>query len=153
VIILFCGIPGSGKSTVSTLLAERLKALGTVQLVNSDRLRGPIYRNLLKLAAPEQRAADFLILDATFYKREWREQIKAIAQPEKTIVVFLESPLNVALERNRIRDPKISVRAVHIMYHRMERPEDADLVIDTTMINPEAAAERIFEIISKTAQS
>ncbi len=147
-IILFCGIPGSGKTSISTLLAERLKALGTVQIVNSDNLRGPIYRKLLKLVLPEQRTTDFLILDATFYKREWRERINALAQPERVMLVFLDCPLDVALERNRVRDPRISVRAVHIMYHRMERPDNADLVIDTTAVTPEDAAADIFETIS-----
>ena len=130
-IILFCGIPGSGKTTISTLLAERLTALGTVQLINSDTLRGPIYRKLLKLARPEERTAEFLVLDATFYRQEWREQVRQIAAPEKVIVVFLECPINAALERNRAREPKISVKAVHIMFHRMQRPEHPDVLIDT----------------------
>jgi adenylylsulfate kinase-like enzyme len=149
VIILFCGIPGSGKTTISALLAERLRALGTVQVVNSDKLSGPIYRKLLKLVAPQERTTDFLILDATFYKREWREQVKAMAQPERVIMVYLDCRLNVALERNRAREPKLSVRAVHIMFHRMERPENADLVIDTTALSPEDAAAKILEIIGE----
>ena len=115
-IILFCGIPGCGKSTIAELLAERLSVLGRIQLVVSDKLRPPVYKSLFRTLAASEKRADFVILDATFYKREWRQQVRALAPSEKVITVYVECPLSTALERNRTRQANISEKAIGIIF-------------------------------------
>lgn len=151
-IILFCGIPGSGKTTIATLLAERLSGPGNVQVLSSDKLRAPVYKKILKAIAPENRTADLLVLDATFFKRELRRQVKALAGAERVVTVYLDCPLQVALERNRARQPNISEKAVHIVFHRMEPPNSPTIKIDTAITAPVEAAAKIFELI-KTQMS
>ena len=147
-IILFCGIPGSGKSTIAEILAKRLAALGPVEMFSSDKLRGPVYEKFFKILAQDRQRADFVIFDATFYKKEWREQISALAQ-SAVVTVYLNCPLEIALERNKERQPRISEKAVHIMFHRMEPPEKPDIGIDSATMTAADAAEKIFEFVKK----
>jgi adenylylsulfate kinase-like enzyme len=146
-IILFCGIPGSGKTTIAKIVAERLATLGQVQLLSSDELKAPVYRKLFRALAPDEKRAEFLILDATFYKKESRRQVRALARGEKVVTVYLDCSLEVALQRNRTRQPNISERAVHIIFHQMEPPENPSLRIDTATTSAADAAGKIGEFI------
>jgi adenylylsulfate kinase-like enzyme len=147
VIILFCGIPGCGKTTVAELLAERLTVLGQTQLLSSDKLRPPVYKKLFRALATNEKRADFVILDATFYKREWRQQVRALARSEKVITVYLECPLSTALARNRARQANISAKAIHIIFHKFEPLMNPTMKIDTTVTAATQAADQIFEFI------
>jgi adenylylsulfate kinase-like enzyme len=146
-IIMFCGIPGSGKTTIAEILREQLSGLGRVQLLSSDQLRGPVYRKFLKTLAPNRERADFVVFDATFYKKEWRQQLRALAGDDEVITVYLECPLNLALERNRQRRPNVTEKALHIIFHKMERPENPTITIDTAATSAPDAARKIFNFI------
>ncbi|HEU4340114.1 MAG TPA: ATP-binding protein [Candidatus Binatia bacterium] len=148
-IIMFCGIPGSGKTTIAELLAARLGDLGRVQLLSSDKLKAPVYRKMLKTLGPDQKRAEFVILDATFYKKAWREQVEALAHDEKVITVHLECALDIALERNRKRRPNISEKALHVVFHRMEPPDRPTLKIDTANLPASDAAAKIFDHVKE----
>ena len=148
-IVLFCGIPGSGKTTITDILAARLATLGRVKVLSSDRVKPPVYRRMFKMLETERGAEDFLLLDATFYKKDWRERIEVLARGEKVLTVYLDCPRAVALERNRERRSQIAERALHIVYHRMEPPEFPSLKIDTQSTSAEAAAERIFDLMKR----
>jgi adenylylsulfate kinase-like enzyme len=150
-IVLFCGIPGSGKTTVAEALEARASAVGSVQVLSSDKLRSPVYKKIFRALAPERRAAELVILDATFFKKELRHQLKALVFPEKVIIVYLDCPLAVALERNRARLGRIAEKAVYIVYHRMEPPAHPSLTIDTTTLTPAEAAERILQLMTSEA--
>lgn len=151
-IILFCGIPASGKSTIAEILSKRLSDLGQVQVLSSDKLKPPVYWKLFKALAPDQRRADFLILDATFYKQEWRRQVRALAHGERVVTIYLECPLEVVLERNRKRQPNISQKAVHIIFHKMEPPKNPSMRIDTASTTAPDAATQILEFIKAQRQ-
>jgi tRNA uridine 5-carbamoylmethylation protein Kti12 len=151
-IILFCGIPGCGKTTIAKLLAERLTGLGSVQLLSSDDLKSPVYRKLFSALAPERRRANFVILDATFYKKEWRGQVSALANGEELITVYITCPVEIAIQRNRERQPTLAERVVHIMSHRMEPPDNPNLTIDTSSVAAAQAAESIFNFIQAVTE-
>ena len=147
-IILFCGIPGSGKTTIADALARRLSALGGVKVLSSDHLKPPVYRRIFSILGTQRGEEEFLVVDATFYKNDWREKIATIAAGERVVTVYLDCPREVALARNRERRPNIAERALHIVYHRMEPPDAPDLKIDTASVTPESAAERIFNFVT-----
>jgi predicted kinase len=151
-IILFCGIPGCGKTTVAKLLAERLAALGSVQLLSSDELKSPVYRKLFRALAPGQRTGSFIILDATFYRKEWRRQVAEIAGGEQLVTVYVTCPIEIAIQRNRARQPKLSDRVVHIMAHRMEPPDDPTITIDTNTVTGGEAADKLFALVQAMVQ-
>jgi len=146
-VIIFCGIPGSGKSTIAGMLLQRLTAQGRVRVFSSDNTKGPVYRKFIKAVTSTRNGEDFMIFDATFYKKEWRRQIRAAAQDEKVLTVYLHCPLEVALSRNRERRPNISEKAVHIVFHRMEPPKKPSLTIDTATTTADVAAEMILKLV------
>jgi predicted kinase len=146
-IILFCGMPGCGKTTIAKLLAERLAGLGPVQLLSSDDLKSPVYAKIFRALAPQRRSAPFVILDATFYKREWRRQVRALAGNEDVMTVYIHCPIDVAVQRNRARQPRVAERVIHIMRRRMEPPAHPTVAIDTAATTPAEAAEKIFRLI------
>jgi predicted kinase len=146
-IIMLCGIPGSGKSTISEILAENLAALGSVEIVSSDRLKSPVYRKIFRML--DQQRADFVILDATFHKKEWREQVRALARNKRVVTISLDCPLSVARARNKKRRPNISDTAVHIIHSRMEPAESPDIKLDTSTVSASDAAQKIFEYVKQ----
>ncbi len=148
-IIMLCGIPGSGKSTIGEMLATQLAALGSVQMVSSDRLKGPVYAKIFRMLAANACREDFLILDATFYKKEWRRQVSALAPEKKLVRVYLDCPLSVALQRNKKRTPNISDRAIHIIHRKMEPPECPEIRLDIASLSPEDAVRKILEYVRR----
>ncbi len=120
--------------------------MGSVQILSSDKLRSPIYKKIFNALAADHKTADLLILDATFFKKELRRQIKTLAQAEKVITVHVDCPLELALRRNRVRQPNVSENAVHIVFYRMEPPNNPTLRINTAMTMAADAAAKIFDL-------
>lgn len=148
-IIMFSGIPACGKTTIARCVAERLQEIGTVQLINSDELRPPVYKKMFKAVEPRPGRAAFIILDATFSKQQQREHIEVSASGETVLTVYLECPLEVALERNRARSAKIPEKALHIVSRRFEPPQSPTIRIDTSAMFATAACSMIIEMIRR----
>lgn len=88
-LILIAGLQASGKTTLRKLLAERLNA----KYVSSDDLRSKIktpnytleetkkvYRTLAEKAAELLVSNDFVIAEATFWKKEFRDYLISLAE-------------------------------------------------------------------------
>jgi predicted kinase len=138
-IILLCGVPGSGKSTIARLLAERTGAT----LLSTERFRRKVYHRLMKEL--ERTESGEIILDGTFYRREWRESVKEFARRRgiPLLVVWIKSSLQTSLQRDAKRKTPIGERAVKIIHAEFEEPE-ADVVIDSEKLTPEEAVEIIL---------
>ncbi len=148
-VIIFCGIPGCGKTVRAKKLAERLKKLGSVRLFISDKLRPPVYKKFFQLLKENLSRYNFLIFDGTFYKKIWRDKMKKIARREKVAIIHMDCSLKTALERNRKRYPRIPEKAVHIIFHQMEKPKNPEIFIDAEKLNVAQSAEKIFNFIKK----
>ena len=48
-IIIFCGIPGSGKTTIAKRLVEHLRKQGSVKHFISDELKPPVYKKFFQI--------------------------------------------------------------------------------------------------------
>ena len=92
-LIVFSGVPCSGKSTLATMTARHFKipyfARDNLQeflfqqgLVKENTVDG--YRLLIKLAEEQINLGVSIILDATFGRRGFRDELRQIAEHHKT---------------------------------------------------------------------
>ena len=75
-VIIFCGVPGTGKSTAARGLVEPLEERGSVRLFVSDQIPGQRYKRISRLLKENLNKVNYILIDGTFYKKEWREEIK-----------------------------------------------------------------------------
>ena len=143
-ILLICGPPAVGKTTLATRLRDRLAERGRAfALAHSDEFSRRTYERLFDrvAAAPDR---DWL-LDGTFYRREWRDRFRAL---DDVRTVRLVAPLDVCLRRNREREDPIDEQGVHVVYREFD-PPDADLVLDAAALTPDEAVERALDAVRR----
>lgn len=110
-IWVFCGLPGTGKST----LAEEVKETFGIPLLRSDQVRrnlpeyrshpGPaplgagvykpelksrVYAHMLAMAQDELKKGWSVVLDATFAGRKWRDEVKRLSEDLDVNILFFE---------------------------------------------------------------
>ncbi|MFC7046154.1 AAA family ATPase [Halobacteriaceae archaeon GCM10025711] len=138
-IVLVCGPPGVGKTTVTTMLQQRLAdETIPVRVLHSDDYGRHPYDRMFEAV---QGSDAHWLLDGTFYKREWREQFRRL---DDVRVVSLRASEETCVRRNREREDPISERGVHVVWREFEEP-DADLTVDTDDLSPEVVVECVFE--------
>lgn len=149
-VIMLCGIPGSGKSTVA---AELVRRLGDVEVIATDVIGGRVgrYAKLRKQLDQLAGRRRFVVLDGTFFSRDVRDEVRNMGYP--VLLTYLKCPLGVCLERNEARRAAIPVKGVIGMQRRFEPPGEDEwpLVIHTDRTTPEAAARRIYRAVVRTA--
>jgi len=146
-ILMFVGPPGAGKSTIAKRLAE---VLGDSGVISSDEFRGRRYERMMREVDRRIGGEGLLILDATFYKKTWRERLRTVAAGrDEVVTVFFYCSLESCLSRNRSREEPIPERAIHIIWNEFEMPENPDIYIDTDETSVEDAVLKIMEELER----
>jgi len=111
-LIIIRGLPGTGKSTLSRKLAERLDAVHIssdnlrLKLVEkrtySEREKMMVYEKMIENAVEFLRRNKNVILDATFYKRELLEKARKAAEELKKSCILVECILSEEKVKERI---------------------------------------------------
>ena len=153
-LILMCGVPASGKSTIAKKLSI---CLNNIPIVSMDDIREIVFGTrkcqkegylVYKLAVNKIirlfSESDIVIFDATNRNAKARKQvIQGIQDCVDCCVycIFVNTPLDIALNRNSNRDESIQVPSVVIrrMYETLQPPT-----------NEEYFYEKIFEITPET---
>lgn len=153
-LILMCGVPASGKSTIAKKLSI---CLNNTPIVSMDDIREMLFGTrkcqkegylVYKLAVNKIirlfNDSDIVIFDATNRNAKARKQvIQGIQDSVDCCVycIFMNTPLDIALNRNSNRDESIQVPPVVIrrMYETIQPPT-----------NEEYSYEKIFEITPET---
>ncbi len=168
-VIWITGLPGSGKSTVASVVKERvcdavilrmdeLRKVLTPAPCYSDEEREYVYRALLYTAKTLYGLGHNVIIDATGNRRRWRGLARKLIPDYYEI--YLKCPAALCMEREETRadrhfaPPNIyekgrAGRPVPGMNVPYEEPDMPELIIDTEKESPEEAAGRIVEMIGE----
>jgi bifunctional enzyme CysN/CysC len=167
-VLWFTGLSGSGKSTIANLVEKRLAARGRhTFLLDGDNIRHGLNRdlgfteadrieNIRRVGEVARLMADAgLIVMTAFISpfRAEREMVRKMLPEGEFIEIFVDTPLADAEKR----DPKglyAKARAGEIKNFTgidspYEAPDDAEIVIDTTAMSAEDAADLIVEELRK----
>ncbi|NJM28129.1 MAG: AAA family ATPase [Pseudanabaena sp. RU_4_16] len=137
--ILLIGVPGSGKSKLAMemLRSQRTGTPASTQLISPDLIRQKLYGSASIQGAWGQIWAEVqqeftnaaaskhsIIYDATNYKREYRQEVIALARQhgfEPVTGLWLDVPLWLCLIRNQHRDRPVPDEIVIEMHTCLSR--------------------------------
>jgi len=154
-LLIFCGIPGSGKTTIARLVA---KSDPLSVLIQTDAIRSMIpvpnfsaeeselvYGSCVAVAKVWLDEGRLVILDGTFGSRRRREATLSELSGHCTGVdiVYVACDLQTALRRNSTRYARVPPERLEGIFSAFEVPEAA-LRVDTSKVTPEAAAETVI---------
>jgi len=162
-ILWFTGLPAAGKSTILNLVEQRLAERGVhTYALDGDNLRRGLSRDLgftdFDRVENVRRAGEVarLMVDAGLVVlcafvspfRAERRMVRELVGPEEFIEVFVDTPLEVCIERDpkelyaRARNHTVSnVTGVDSPY---EPPEHAELRLETVGREPQAVADDVL---------
>ena len=154
-LVIFCGIPGSGKTTIARLVAKSLRDCFHIQ---TDILRSMIsrpgytkeeselvYRDCILIAREALKAGYDAILDGTFLKDEYRDEAvgKLSRYFSSYLVVYVACDPKTAYRRNLSRRDRVPKKSFLRLYEMMQEPSSA-LRIDSATTRPGGAASAIL---------
>ena len=157
-LILFCGLPSSGKSTIARLVASEL---GNAVHIQTDIIRymfpkpsytrdesSFVYSAMFQVGKEALRRGFDAILDATFLKEDYRaEAVRKLSRfYSKIYIIGVTCALDTVVARNNRRKgaevvPTETLLRFHSMY---ENPKNA-IVVDSDKLAPESSARFILE--------
>lgn len=168
--IWLTGLPASGKSTIAAALRPRLEALGLrIETLESDALRRVLtpsptysheerelfYRALAYLGSRLVAHGVTVIFDATANRRAYRDLARALIP--RFIEVAVECPLETCMARDRKGTYRKAQReesqTVPGLGEPYEPPLHPDVRIDTTRLEPSAAAELLLSVVQERARA
>ena len=142
-IVVVCGPPGAGKTTVASHAVERLVDAGNeLRVLRSDDFRSPVYDRLFERVAADPDGN--WLLDGTFYRTEWRERFRRFGEVRE---VYVRAALESCLRRNRERADPIDEAGVRTIHAKFERPRE-DLLLDTDALSVEEASEALYRAMA-----
>lgn len=138
-IVVVCGPPAAGKTTVADRLGDRLAGRGRrVPVLDSDEFSRATYDRMYDRV---RNGGDDWIVAGTFYRRRWQEQFDGL---DDVFVAHLDADLETCLERNRRRDDPIDDTGVHVVWREFDEP-DADVVVDVDEHPPEEVVQQVLD--------
>lgn len=142
-IVVVCGLPGAGKTTVSEAVADRLDAprLRT-DVVRKDVLEDPdytpaesrrVYAALLDRAREAVATEGAVVLDGTFKRRDQRDDARELARTLEVPFRLVRVACDESVVRERIRaregDESDADFEVHQLHREQFEPIEGDRVV------------------------
>lgn len=167
------GLPGSGKSTIAIMLAERLKSINVqTQIISVDMIRqyatprpryteeerAKVYGALVFSAKMLTQNSVNVIIDATANRRRFRD--KGRQSMRKFIEVYVKCPSDICMQREEARgDTHLAPSRIYKRAREgtastvpglgvpYEEPLNPEVEVDTSMQTPEECVQEIFNQI------
>lgn len=129
VIIIVCGLPGTGKTYFSEHLAkamdihvhstDAIRKKLHMEGAYSERDKEMVYSGLLREMLREVELHNAVILDGTFHRRSTRKRFKRMAASRRYPVYFIEMNADPSVVRERMRTPRADSEADFTVYRRI----------------------------------
>ncbi len=165
-VIWFTGLSGSGKTTVSSALEKKLFEMGYfTQLLDGDNIRSGINNNLgfsqedrlenIRRIAEVSKLimnCGVIVLCAFISPTDKiRHMARTIIGTDDFIEVFVDTPIEVCEQRDvkglYEKARKGLIKDFTGVNAPFEKPDDADVVVDTSIVPLEESVEAIFKVI------
>lgn len=127
-LILVCGLPGTGKTTVAKKIADETGSfVFNTDIVRKELFEKPrytdkekelVYKLLFEMAEKFLKSAKNVVLDGTFYKKELRERVRKIARKAKSDFHVVEVKCEEKILKGRMGKRK-----------KEKTPSDADFEV------------------------
>ncbi|MDG6917444.1 MAG: ATP-binding protein [Nitrososphaerota archaeon] len=158
-LVIICGVPGSGKTTLARLVAARS---GRAVHLQTDAVRGAIanpdysakesefvYSACLAVAREALDAGYDVVLDGTFRTEARRGSAVAALEGRYNSITFVRTVCDqqTALRRNGGRDKAVPTERLLGIASAFEDPPGA-VDVDTARMGPEEAAELVLRSLS-----
>jgi bifunctional enzyme CysN/CysC len=170
-ILWFTGLSGAGKSTIANLVEKRLHANGHMTyLLDGDNVRHGLNKdlgftdadrveNIRRVAEVAKLMVDSgLIVLVSFISpfRSERLMARELVQKGEFVEIFVDTPLAVA-EKRDVKGLYAKARRGEIKNFTgidsdYEKPEKAEIVLDTTHLTPEDAARDIVSYLTSAGR-
>jgi tRNA uridine 5-carbamoylmethylation protein Kti12 len=129
-IIVLCGIPGSGKTTLSKKIAEEQNAVR----FSFDEMGCLQHKELIQPIIESLKSGKSVVVDALYAEKQRRtDLLSAVADIDcKKILVVMSTPLEECLRRNANREmrlPDFVVISIHQDYELPTLDEGWDKII------------------------
>lgn len=144
-LIMFCGVPGSGKSTEACRMAGSLAARGiTVEYISRDELRfsmisdesdfskeKEVFSKFVEKINNSLNKNDCTIIDATHISKASRAKIlRRVENPDnvRLLVLYLTTPIDVCMRQNDLRTGRERVphEVIEKMAKQFEDPTEKE---------------------------
>ena len=163
------GLSGSGKSTIANAIEKKLAGMNRhTFLLDGDNVRHGLNKdlgftdadrieNIRRVGEVARLMTDAgLIVITAFISpfRAERTMVREMMQPGEFVEVFIDTPLNIAEQRD-VKGLYAKARAGELKNFTgndspYETPENPEIIIDTTQMDIEAAADKIIQVLMGT---
>ncbi|SDR44026.1 AAA family ATPase [Natronobacterium texcoconense] len=159
-LIVYCGLPGVGKSVASAYTAEQLPA----ERYRSDEVRKRLfpdpeytdeetvatYEELLSHARSELESERDVVLDATFRTKRFRDRAAAVASDLEADVEYVHVTCDVDVVRDRIENRTETVSDAEFEQHLQLRESFEPIERDHAVIDNSGSLEETYRQIDRT---
>ncbi|MBT4568576.1 MAG: adenylyl-sulfate kinase, partial [Marinovum sp.] len=169
VVLWLTGISGSGKSTIANAVEKKLAQMNRhTFLLDGDNVRHGLNKdlgfteadrieNIRRVGEVARLMTDAGLIVVTAFISPFlaeRDMVRQMMQPGEFIEVFIDTPLNIAEERD-VKGLYAKARAGELKNFTgidspYETPENPEIKIDTTQIDIESAADKIIQVLLRT---
>lgn len=124
------GIPGSGKSTIANQIPNAIVISSDAirkELYGAEEIQGngkQVFDLVYKRIGEELAKGNDVVFDATNLTPWTRNAVFRF--PAERIAIFVNTPLDVCLERNATRERKVPEKVIHRMYNNLIYPSKTE---------------------------